>query len=118
MIDLFHRRIHDETAPEEEDQRLEIERSADDRIGERHDTPGSGGGVRCLFDIGVFEDEKRLDNAGEDFHDHEEQHETQENGNRDPGLTHHRLFVCRCPLGLDRNVEQIVEPEHRLQKNQ
>ena len=96
--DSVHCGVHDESSAQQEDDDRKVESPL------QHSLPVNF--------------EERLVEILDQVHHHEEQHHPQNDGDEYGVATHGLLLVCGGTPGLDGNVEQIVEPEHRLQKQQ
>ncbi len=96
--DLLGRRVHDEGAAEQHDDRVEIEHALDD-AGPLDLEPG------------------RLEHL-DDIYQQEQEPDAQDHRERDAEAPHEGLLVRRRALRLERDVQQVVEAQHGLQQRQ
>ena len=98
MADLLDRRVHDEHAAAEEHQHREVERTL------HHSRP-----VQVEEGIGEGLDE---------VHHQEQQDDAKADGDEDRVAAHRRLVFGGRALGLDGDVQQVVEAEHGLEEQE
>lgn len=98
MPNLLHRGVNDEPATKKNDDTVEIERP---------------------FNPPPFrERQKRVLKLFDEIDQHEEENDPQPDRDPDSQLSDAALLTLRSPLGLQGDVEEIVEPENSLQQNQ
>ncbi len=98
MFDLLDRRIHDEGAAQHEDDGREVDPAFDDPWHVQH--------------------EERLFERCDELDHQEQKHDAQAHGDQDAVASDAGLVLLGRALTLDRDVEQVVEAQHRLQEDQ
>ena len=98
VVDLLHRRVDDEAAAAEHDQRVT-------------------GDLALEYPVQVNPEERLLEGVDQ-LDDDEQERDPEQDGQTDAELPHLALMFRRYALRFDRDVEQVVEAEHRLQEDQ
>ena len=96
--DFLDRGVDDEGTAKQHDQRMTVERS--DKQSTQIDME------QFLLEI--------LDRV----HHHEQKYDTKQDGNRNAPFAHRGLLFGWRPFRFDGDVEKVVEPQNRLQRDQ